>query len=163
MMQSLPDNLRLRLACNGDADALRALVFGILAEFGVRPGPAATDADLDDIEGRYLRAGGIFEVVTDSAGTIVASVGLLPIDSDACELRKMYVAPALRGKGLGKFLLERAIAYARARGFSHLELETASVLKQAIRLYTAAGFRQVRKDGLASRCDQAWVLELARA
>ncbi len=158
----LPGNLRLRLATNGDCEAIRALVFGILAEFGVRPGPASTDADLDDIEGRYLRPGGVFEVAVDHAGHIVASVGLLPIDRDACELRKMYVAPALRGRGVGRLLLARMVAYAKARGFAHIELETASVLKQAIHMYTAAGFTQVKKDGLVSRCDQAWVLELSK-
>ena len=41
-----------------------------------------------------------------------------------------------------------------------MELETASVLKEAIALYAGAGFRPIRRPLLASRCDQIFALDL---
>ena len=47
----------------------------------------------------------------------------------------MYLHKSQRGRGLGKFLLDSALAQARELGFTRVTLETASVLKEAIALY----------------------------
>ncbi|MSR42632.1 MAG: hypothetical protein EXS29_01975 [Pedosphaera sp.] len=47
---NLPLGWNARPASNGDADAIRAVVFDALREYGLAPNPAGTDADLDDIE-----------------------------------------------------------------------------------------------------------------
>ena len=75
----------------------------------------------------------------------------------------MYLHRAYRGKGLGRRLLEDALARARQAGFRRITLETASVLKEAIRLYERYGFKPFRPDHLSCRCDQAYVLELVKA
>lgn len=150
----------LRAATNEDADAIRRLVFGVLAEYGLQPDPCATDADLDDIAGQYVLRGGLFDVLVDETGAIIGSVGLFPIKNRECELRKMYLAPQYRGKGLGTRLLDHAIESARALGFSRVTLETASVLREAIALYERSGFRQYTAKHLACRCDQAYYLDL---
>jgi putative acetyltransferase len=72
----------------------------------------------------------------------------------------MYLAPAARGHGVGKRLLDRALAFARGLGFRRVELETASVLERAIAMYTRAGFRPSGRHPLVRRCDQAFTLEL---
>jgi len=78
----------------------------------------------------------------------------------ACELRKMYLHRDYRGKGLGRGLLEHALAEARRLGFKRVTLETASVLKEAIRLYESYGFKPYRPAHLSCRCDQAYSLDL---
>jgi len=80
--------------------------------------------------------------------------------SATCELRKMYLRRDHRGKGLGKRLLEHALAEARRLGFKRVTLETASVLKEAIRLYESYGFQPYVPTHLSCRCDQAYLLEL---
>ena len=80
--------------------------------------------------------------------------------SAICELRKMYLHRDYRGKGHGKWLLEHALAEARRLGFKSVTLETASVLKEAIRLYERYGFQPCRPAHLSPRCDQAYILEL---
>jgi GNAT superfamily N-acetyltransferase len=150
----------LRAATNGDADEVRRLVFAVLEEYGLRGDPEGTDSDLDDVEGNYARAGGLFDVAVDDAGRIVGTVGLFPLREGVCELRKMYLLPEVRGKGLGRRLLDHALARARALGFRRVELETAGVLVEAIRLYERAGFRPIPSDHLASRCDRAFALDL---
>jgi GNAT superfamily N-acetyltransferase len=160
MVVRIGNDFIIRPATNGDTENVRMLVFGVLAEFGLAGDPETTDADLGDIEGYYLNRGGMFEVIETDRFAIVGSVGIYPMDDRRCELRKMYLAREVRGKGLGKLLLERAISFARSAGFTSIVLETASVLKDAISLYERYGFRPVASDHLAARADQAYVLEI---
>ncbi|MEX0776809.1 MAG: GNAT family N-acetyltransferase [Phycisphaeraceae bacterium] len=151
---------RIRPANNADCQAVRALVFAVLAEYGLAPAPGTTDADLADLEQAYAVGGGAFDVLITPRGDIVGCIGLYRLSSHTCELRKMYLSPAFRGLGLGKMLAQHALTRARELGFGRVELETASVLHQAIGLYRALGFRPLERDHLAGRCDQAMYLDL---
>lgn len=62
------------------------------------------------------------------------------------KLRKIYLVPEVRSIGPGKHLLERARARAKDLGFEVVVLETASVMKKAIRLYTRLGFSPYSKQ-----------------
>ena len=150
--------IEIRPATHADGSAVRALVFRILSEYGLPLDPHGTDADLDDIGAAYRN--GRFWVL-DDAGEIVGSCALYPVGGGAVQLRKMYLEPRLRGRGWGRRLLEQALATARADGYERVELETASVLKEAIGLYQRYGFKRVDACTPDSqRCDQSWVLEL---
>lgn len=147
----------IRPAEAGDAPAIVALVHGVLREYGLVPEPDGIDADLPRVVEAY--AGGEFVVVVKD-GQIVGTAGLMPVDEATLDLRKMYLVPAARGLGLGRFLLERAIGLARARGCRRLSLETHSNLKEAIALYRAHGFQPLCGGVHTCRCDLAFVLEL---
>lgn len=152
---------RLRRATNADCEPVKTLVFTVLGEYGLKPDPGVTDADLDDIERSYFARGGTFCVLEDEDSSVVGAYGLYPVEGQTCELRKMYLRRTHRGRGLGKLLLEDALASARQLGFTTLTLETASVLKEAIALYKRYGFAPCPSDHLAARCDQAYALELS--
>ena len=154
------DNIIIRSASNQDEERITALVSNVLAEFGLQIDLEETDADLRDIESSYLQAGGVFEVIEDEQGNLLGTVGLYPIDESTCELRKMYFVPKARGLGLGKYILERAIARAGELGFERIVLETASVLKAANHLYVKYGFRPIDKEHLPARADLAYILDL---
>lgn len=156
----MDEPFQIRPATNADADAVRRLVFSILCDHGLTPDPASTDADLADLQAAYFARGGSFEVLVDRTEQVLGSVGLSPIDDRRCELRKMYLAAACRGRGLGKRLLEHALGRARELGFRRVELETAAVLVAAVRLYESFGFRTFEPEHLSARCDQAYFLEL---
>jgi putative acetyltransferase len=126
----------------------------------LKPDPASTDADIKDIESSYFSRGGTFLVLEAEDRSIVGAYGLYPLEKHTCELRKMYLHKACRGKGLGKLLMDDALAKARQLGFKKMTLETASVLKEAIALYKSYGFAEYTPDHLSSRCDQAYSLEL---
>ena len=72
----------------------------------------------------------------------------------------MYLLPAFRGKGIGKFILEFALQKAKELGYKRITLETASALKGAIGLYKKYGFKSFNPDHLSARCDQAFELYL---
>jgi putative acetyltransferase len=152
---------RLRPATNADCRPVADLVCTVLGEYGLKPDPQCTDADLKDIEQSYLRRGGVFFVLEEQDGSIIGSYGLYPMQAGVCELRKMYLHRNHRGRGYGRHMLEDALAKARQLGFTRITLETASVLKEAIRLYESYGFKPFEPEHLSCRCDQAYALDLA--
>ena len=159
MEQGFSD-VRIRAATNRDVEGVRRLVFAALVEHGLQPDPEVTDADLADIEENYLKPGGIFEVIEDAEGNLVGTVGLYLMNDETCELRKMYFAPQVRGRGLGLHILERVVNAARERGFKKMTLETSSRLEKAIRLYTRFGFKPYEAKHRSRRSDRAYFLEL---
>lgn len=132
----------------------------VLAEYGLSLDPDHTDADLDDLAASYHDRGGVFRVVVDSAGAIVGCGGLYRLSPDEGELRKMYLRPDVRGRGLGRELLEDLVAFARRQHLRRLTLETASVLTAAIAMYQRFGFVEYQPGHLADRCDRAFELTL---
>ncbi|HEY5551427.1 MAG TPA: GNAT family N-acetyltransferase [Opitutaceae bacterium] len=156
---SRSEQLLFRPARPEDGPAIRELVFSILKERRL-PTDAHTDADLDDIYGHYFAAGGDFRVLTTEAGEIVGSIGLKPVDKRTIELRKMYLRATHRGQQHGKRMLAWAITRSRELGFKRITLETATVLKEAIALYSSHGFRPYDGEKCSSRCDQTYELEL---
>lgn len=150
----------VRPATNADSENIKNLVFGVLNEFGLTPEPDGTDADLNDIETNYFQSGGLFEILEDTDGKLLGTVGLFPLDDETVELRKMYFDKSLRGRGFGKKTLERMIEKSREMKFKRIYLETANVLKQAVGLYEKYGFEPTTKGIHSKRCDAAYFLDL---
>lgn len=150
----------LRAATNDDANAVRALIFDILREFNLTPDPTGVDSDLNDIEATYFKTGGRFDVLIDTSGRVIGSVGLHRSGERTVELRKMYLHASARGNGFGTRLLDHALIEARRLGCTRMTLETASQLKTAIAMYTRAGFRPMCGTIHTKRCDQAYELDL---
>ncbi|HET9578135.1 MAG TPA: GNAT family N-acetyltransferase [Usitatibacter sp.] len=148
----------IRPATVRDHDGIRAVVSNVLEEYRLAPDPGDADSDLANI-GLSYGSGGTFDVVTDASGRIVGSCGVMRLDESHCELRKMYLLPAARGQGLGRRLLDRALAFARGRGYARIELTTASALTDAIAIYRRCGFAPIER-AMPGRCDQAYALAL---
>ena len=159
---SEPSGFTIRLATNGDLPAILAVLLSVRHEFGVIDETGASDNDLDDLEQKYFKRGGVFEVVEDeNTKRIVGCVGLFPLNPCRAELCKMYVLKSARGRGLGRRLLEDVLAAARRNGFAEVWLETNSVLEAATNLYKKYGFQPVLPERLLPRCDEAYLLRLA--
>lgn len=153
--------MKIRLATNQDKEQIKSIVFGVLSEYGLKNDPQGTDSDLEDIEGNYISCGGTFVVVENTEGQILGTGGLFYLRPKVCELRKMYLLKETRGKGIGKQIMDHLLAQAHNLGFERIELETASVLKEAISLYTRYGFCPIEcSSHLASRCDKSYALDL---
>ena len=156
-----PDDVVIRAATNADCDRVVALVSGVLSEFDLPFDLESKDSDLKDLEESYLRSGGIFEVLEDRDGNLLGAYGLFRLTNETCELRKMYFVAEIRGIGLGRRVLERAVNHARRLGYQSIMLETISVLKDAIRLYTRFGFVPMKTEHVSARVDQAYILDLS--
>ncbi|MGW5560863.1 GNAT family N-acetyltransferase [Micromonospora sp. NPDC003944] len=76
-------------------------------------------------------------------GRAVACGGLQALDAETGEVKRMYVRPAFRGRGIGRQLLAALEECAFRQGHSVVCLETGTYLPAAIGLYTSCGYRQI--------------------
>jgi N-acetylglutamate synthase-like GNAT family acetyltransferase len=93
-----------------------------------------------------LKGGQIF--VAYAGAEAVGCVALIPMKDGVYELSKMAVSPHLRGRGLGRRLLQHAITQARTLGASSLFLGSNTRLNDAVHLYESVGFRHVEPESL---------------
>ena len=158
MRQSFKDFL-IRDWAVGDREAAANVVKTVLAEYGLgwEVGDCGcSDRDAVEVETYYWQSGGEFWVV-ERAGEIVGTGGYLPIErgENAVEIRKMYLLPAARKQGLGKYLLSELEQAAAVKGFSEVWVETATVLAEAVKLYERNGY--LPKSGVETeRCDKVY-------
>lgn len=123
------------------ADASRALISALDAELqAVYPEPGANHFRVDPDEVGDGR--GAFLVVR-RGGTPVGCGAVRLLDDNTAELKRMYVAPAVRGTGLGRRLVEALEAEARSLGARRLVLETGIRQAAALALYRATGFHTI--------------------
>lgn len=121
-------------------DGFRALVSGTLREFGFEPDPEL-DADLDDPADAYAALW-----IALDGDAVAGSVALRTLGDDAVELKRMYLQPGARGRGVGRQLLATALEWARAHDIARVRLDTSERMVAAQRLYEAHGFRRVPGD-----------------
>lgn len=90
--------------------------------------------------------GGVF-VVGWEDGEAVACGGIARYDEATAEIRRMYVVPKARGRGLSRRVLTALEDEARALGYSLVRLETGRLQTEAIGLYASAGFGPIPRYG----------------
>lgn len=78
--------------------------------------------------------------LVDYQGRLAGSSAVDEKSESEAELRWVLLHPDLRGKGIGRLLVEEAIEFCRAKGYKTVRLWTAEVLKAAKRIYESAGF-----------------------
>lgn len=147
----------------GDRQPAFDLIRSVLEEYGLGSEPEGADWDVWNVDQAYQATGGEFWVV-EHQGTLVGTAAFYPVKrgEQAVEIRKMYLRPAARGRGLGRFLLaslEGAIAH---HGYQQIWVETASVLKEAVALYEHNGY--LPSTGVeTARCDRIYCKQLTRS
>lgn len=162
-MSEMTHGVTIRPAETTDGSQIRKLAHQVLREHGFTPDPDGMDADIEAVVPSYVEAGGAFDVMVGIDGGLVGTVGIMPHQDGVCELRKMYLRPSHRGRGLGRHLLVHALGRARALGFKRMELQTDAVFDRAITLYRRFGFEPAGNTPDNSPCDRMLVLDLSES
>ncbi len=117
---------------------------------------------LGDPRRKILDPGGqVFFVL--ERGEVHGTCAVLRHSADECEIAKMAVAPAARGRGYGDLLMEASLAFAREIDSRRIVIVSNTLLNPAIRLYQKHGFVQVPLaiDGRYRRANIRLELELS--
>ena len=122
----------------------RSLVASYVAEIAATfPGgfdPAASvSAEPDELSPPH----GAFLVVRDDDGVAIGCGGVKLLDPQTAEIKRMWLAPAARGRGLGRLLLDALEQAARDLGASEGRLDTNVTLASALALYERSGWQPV--------------------
>jgi GNAT superfamily N-acetyltransferase len=101
------------------------------------------DQELAGLPGDYAPPEGRL-LLAEYDGQLAACIALHKLELGICEMKRLYLRPQFRGKGLGRALAERIIAEARTIGYRHMRLDTVEpVMRDAVAMYRKLGFKEV--------------------
>ena len=98
-------------------------------------GPSADPNDFEPPDGRFI----VVYVGADP----VACGGLKRLDSRAAEIKRLYVRPDMRRRGLARRLFHALESVAQTQGYTVVRLDTGAEQPQAVRLFDVAGYKEV--------------------
>jgi ribosomal protein S18 acetylase RimI-like enzyme len=102
------------------------------------------EAELSAMPGTYAPPSGEILLARDPAGAARGCVGLRPLPVPGiCEMKRLYVSPAGRGKGVGQALIEAITGVAGRIGYREMRLDTLPSMTAALGLYRKAGFLEI--------------------
>ena len=101
------------------------------------------DQELAGLPGDYAPPSGRL-LLAEYDGHPAGCAALHKLDAEVCEMKRLYLRPEFRGKGLGRALAERILSDARGIGYKRLRLDTVEpLMKDAIAMYRKIGFKEI--------------------
>jgi len=98
--------------------------------------------ELDGLPGDYAPPDGQLLLAIDGERA-VGCVAIRRLGEGICEMKRLYVQPGYRGKGLGRTLAAAIITEARSIGYGKMRLDSLASLKEAVGLYRSLGFIEI--------------------
>ena len=141
-----------------DIDAARRLFEEYASSLDIDLGFQDIASELEGLPGEYVPPAGALFLAIDG-DEAVGCVALRPLEPPrVAEIKRLYVVPAARDRGLGMRLSEAAVGVARAAGYERVRLDTLSSMRAAQRLYGRLGFHDI--DAYRHNPHEARYLEL---
>ncbi len=135
--------LRIRQACSdSDIEAARGLFREYAEELDVDLCFQAFDAELAALPGPYAPPSGCLLLALRD-DRLAGCTALKGLGGGICEMKRLYVRPAFRGRGIGRRLAVAVLDEARRIGYARMRLDTLVRLAPAVALYESLGFRPI--------------------
>ena len=101
------------------------------------------DQELASLPGNYAPPDGRL-LLAEYRGQLAGCVALHKLEPEVCEMKRLYLRAQLRGRGVGRALVEAVIAEARMIGYQKMRLDTVEpMMPNAVALYRRLGFREI--------------------
>ncbi len=101
------------------------------------------EQELAQLPGYYAPPSGRL-LLAEYGGQLAGCAALRQWESGVCEMKRLYLRPLFRGKGLGRVIAETIIAEARNAGYQHMRLDTIEpIMKEAVEMYRKLGFKEI--------------------
>ncbi len=131
-----------------DNPVLAKIIRTSLMEFGAaKPGTVYFDTTTDHLSDVFTQKGSCYFVITVDA-VVAGGAGIYPtanLPDGTCEFVKLYLSEKVRGRGLGKLLMQQCEATALEYGYKNIYLETMPELKIAVPLYEKMGYHYLKE------------------
>lgn len=124
-----------------DLELTREMFLEYQQELGIDLCFQSFDEELASLPGRYGPPNGCLLLIY-SEDELAACGALRPLEEGVCELKRIYVRPAFRRKGIAKQISEKLIDFGRQRGYRLCRLDTLKRLIGAAEMYEGLGFTQ---------------------
>jgi ribosomal protein S18 acetylase RimI-like enzyme len=132
----------IRPARESELSAVRRLFTDYVEWLGIDLAFQGFEGELRDLPGKYAPPSGRL-LLAFREGTPAGCVGLRPLESGICEMKRLWVVPAFRRYGIGAGLVDRVVAEAAAIGYRKMRLDTLAHMTPALELYRSRGFREI--------------------
>ena len=143
----MPEELIIRKIQPKDNPFIAKIIRTALEEYDqAKPGTVYTDPSTDELYETFSGNPKSTYFIAELNEKAIGGCGIYPtknLPEGYAELVKIYLNSEFRGKGIGKQLMNKSIAYAKEQGCTHLYLESFPSLKEAIYLYEKIGFEKV--------------------
>ena len=101
------------------------------------------DKELAGLPGDYAPPAGRL-LLSEFESQLAGCVALHKLEDGICEMKRLYLRPQFRGKGLGRTLADRIIREARQIGYQRMRLDTVEpVMRDAVAMYRKIGFYEI--------------------
>lgn len=100
------------------------------------------DKELRELPGKYSEPSGAIVIAFESIIPI-GCIALRKIEDNICEMKRLYIKPEYRRKGLGRQLVQEIINIAIDKGYKSMRLDTLESMEGAVDLYRSLGFNEI--------------------
>jgi ribosomal protein S18 acetylase RimI-like enzyme len=136
------ENVTIRPARPADIPGVRLMLEEYVRWIGLDLAFQEIEEELAGLPGEYAPPRGAL-FVAEEDGRLLGMIGVRSFEGAICEMKRLYVRPEARGRGLAKQLIAAALDQARRLRYSEIRLDTLPMMGDAQSLYVALGFADI--------------------